>query len=65
MRYFFILFYLVISITHLHSQSESTIYVSPSGSDDNDGSKDLPLKTITKALSQITNGNIILLDGVV
>mgnify|MGYP005723902441 FL=1 len=64
MKYFFVLFYFILSITNLYSQSESTIYVSPSGKDDNDGSQDLPLKTITKALSQITNGNIILLDGV-
>ena len=64
MRYFFVLFYLILSISHIYSQSENTIYVSPSGNDNNNGSKDLPLKTITKALNQITNGNIILLDGV-
>ena len=44
----------------------NTTYVSPEGSDDNNGSKDAPVKTIAKAveLASAKNGEILIAEGV-
>ena len=55
----FLLFLLFISI-NLFSQKK---YVSISGNDNNNGSIEFPYKTVTKALSEISSGEIILRKG--
>ena len=56
-----LLFFLFFSLSTF---SQSVIYVSPNGDDNNDGSLSSPYKTITKALSIINSGTIKLLGGV-
>ena len=56
MKKIFLLFLLFISI-NLFSQKK---YVSISGNDNNNGSIEFPYKTVTKALSEISSGEIIL-----
>ena len=56
-----LLFFLFFSLSTF---SQSVIYVSPNGDDNNDGSSSSPYKTITKALSIINSGTIKLLGGV-
>ena len=60
--YKLILFLLLLS-NNIFSQSDVK-YVSPSGSDSNDGSLNSPYKTIAKALSTLNTGTIKLLDGI-
>ena len=55
----FLLFFFFISI-NLFSQKK---YVSISGDDNNNGSIEFPYKTVTKALSEISSGEIILRKG--
>ena len=59
MKKIFLLFLLFISI-NLFSQKK---YVSISGNDNNNGSIEFPYKTVTKALSEISSGEIILRKG--
>lgn len=59
MKKIFFLFLLFISI-NLFSQKK---YVSISGNDNNNGSIEFPYKTVTKALSEISSGEIILRKG--
>ena len=57
-----LVFFLLLS-NNIFSQSDVK-YVSPSGSDSNDGSLNSPYKTIAKALSTLNTGTIKLLDGI-
>ncbi|MEC7851169.1 MAG: hypothetical protein VX968_03130, partial [Bacteroidota bacterium] len=57
-----LVFFLLLS-NNIFSQSDEK-YVSPSGSDSNDGSLNSPYKTIAKALSTLNTGTIKLLDGI-
>ena len=57
-----LVFFLLLS-NNIFSQSDVK-YVSPSGSDSNDGSLNSPYKTIVKALSTLNTGTIKLLDGI-
>ena len=59
MKKIFLLFLSFISI-NLFSQKK---YVSISGNDNNNGSIEFPYKTVTKALSEISSGEIILRKG--
>ena len=61
-KLFKLVFFLLLS-NNIFSQSDIK-YVSPSGSDSNDGSLNSPYKTITKALSTLNTGTIKLLDGI-
>ena len=58
-----LVFFLLLLSNNIFSQSDVK-YVSPSGSDSNDGSLNSPYKTITKALSTLNSGTIKLLDGI-
>jgi parallel beta-helix repeat protein len=56
------LFYVIISILFLSNRPltlASNYYVSPFGNDDNLGSNDKPLKTITKGISYLKAGDIL------
>ena len=64
MKYLFKIIFLILFSTQIFSQSGNTIYISPEGSDDNDGSLDFPFKTITKGVNSLNSGTIILLDGI-
>ena len=64
MKYLSKIIFLILFSTQIFSQSGNTIYISPEGSDDNDGSLDFPFKTITKGVSSLNSGTIILLDGI-
>ncbi len=64
MKYLLKITFLLLFSTQIFSQSENTIYVSPEGNDDNDGSVNSPFKTISKAVNSINSGTIILLDGI-
>ena len=57
------LVFLLLLSNNIFSQSDVK-YVSPSGSDSNDGSLNSPYKTIAKALSTLNTGTIKLLDGI-
>ena len=57
------LFFFLLLSNNIFSQSDVK-YVSPSGSDSNDGSLNSPYKTIVKALSTLNTGTIKLLDGI-
>ena len=57
-----LVFFLLLS-NNIFSQSDVK-YVSPIGSDSNDGSLNSPFKTIAKALSTLNTGTIKLLDGI-
>jgi len=58
-----LIFFLLLLSNNIFSQS-GVKYVSPSGSDSNDGSLNSPYKTIAKALSTLNTGTIKLLDGI-
>ena len=58
-----LVFFLLLLSNNIFSQSDVK-YVSPIGSDSNDGSLNSPYKTIAKALSTLNTGTIKLLDGI-
>ena len=58
-----LIFLFLLLSSNIFSQSEVK-YVSPNGSDSNDGSLISPYKTIAKALSTLNTGTIKLLDGI-
>ena len=58
------LFLFLFLLTNSTFAQSDVKYVSPSGSDSNDGSLNSPYKTIAKALSTLNTGTIKLLDGI-
>ena len=63
MKYLFSFILLFHIFLNTFSQSD-TVYVSPSGNNNNDGSYNSPYKTISTAIENINSGTIILLDGI-
>jgi len=62
-KFTLLLFFTFFSVSLIFSQSE--VYVSPSGSDDNPGTVDQPFKTVQKAVKSVESGGTVYVrDGI-